>query len=103
MRSKSDSAAEKVTREALRVATRLVETATLTATKLAQETVAADARITAHEAICAERYGSIKDAIKKLESIVLWGGALAVSSVGVLIIALAAVAWAFLKKELKLP
>jgi len=99
----AEKAAAKVTGVSLQASMRLVRTAAHTAARLTQTAAETAAKLSTHEAVCAERFSGIRSDIKALRSIVLWGGAFAVSSVGLLITSLAMVAWAFLKKELHLP
>lgn len=96
------TAALKIVTTASEAAAALAATATETATRLAATTAATTASLNTHEAVCSERYSGIRADIKSLKSIILWGGGLAVSAVGVLIMALAIISWAFIKKELKL-
>lgn len=103
IRSKAVTAAEKITADAMSAALALVTTASETAARLAQTAADTAANLRTHEAVCAERYNGVRDDIKSLRGLILWGGGLAVSAVGILIIALAIVAWAFVKRELKLP
>lgn len=96
------TAALKIVTAASEAATNLATTASETATRLAATTATTTAALNTHEAVCSERYSGIRADIKNLKSIILWGGGLAVSGVGVLVMALAIIAWAFIKKELKL-
>lgn len=109
-KAKAASAAEKVTADAMAAALKLVTTATETAARLAATATDTAANLAKHEAVCVERqnsavdrYNSVRSDIKGLRSIILWGGGLAVTATGVLILALAAVAWSFFKKSLGLP
>lgn len=109
-RTKVQRAADKITTDALEAALKLVNTATETATRLAATAAETAFRLTTHEEVCAERllridgrFTGVETSIKSLRAIILWGGGLAVGAVGALIVTLAVVAWAFIKKEWHLP
>lgn len=103
VRLKARLAADKVTADALAAALDLVNTATTTAAALAATAAETAARFGTHEAVCAIQYAGLRADIKSLRGIILWGGGLAVGAVGALIVTLAVVAWAFVKKEWHLP
>ena len=108
-RSKGARAAEKITKDAMTAALKLVTTATETASRLAQSASDTAGHLRTHEAVCVERYDGLRGDIAgvelkivELKKMIIVAGGIAVGGTGALIVALASVAWAFLKKELHL-
>lgn len=109
-RKKAAETAGRAQTDAMDTAIRLVTTATETASRLAATAADTASRLATHEAVCAERlthirgdFHSVRGDIKNLKNVVVWGGGLAVSAAGVIIVALSLIAWSFLKRELNLP